>query len=236
MPAERKPVVEAVEPGRLDGIQLFSELSPEEIHAIEPQSKWFRYAEGEQIFDQEHTDREVFFVVSGSVRVLTFTPNKREVALANILRGDYFGELAALDGRGRSARAVTIEDSIIALIDGKDFTNLMYQHASIAVRVVKRFAHIIRTLDARVTDLSTLSENQRVLAELVRIAKPDIKRPGVWAISEMPNHKEIASWAGTSREVVAQTIGELARDGVVERRTMGLLIKDWGRLQLMARV
>ena len=227
---------EAVEPGRLNGVQLFSELSPEDVEDISSRCKWSFYAEDEQVFDQEHGGRDVYFVVSGSVRVFTFAANKREVALANILKGDYFGELAAIDGKSRSARVVATEDSVIASMEGKDFIGLMYKHASVAVRVVKRFALIIRTLDARVTDLSTLTENQRVLAELVRIAKPDIKKPGVWMITDMPNHKEIASWSGTSREVVAQTIGELARDGIVERRTMGLLIKDWTRLQLMARV
>ncbi len=229
-------MVKTVEPGRLEGVQLLSELSPEEIADVSAMCKWSLFAEEEQVFDQEHAGRDVFFVVSGAVRVLTFTPSKREVALADITKGDYFGELSAIDGKSRSARVIAVEETLIASIEGKDFIALMYKYPSIAVRVVKRFAHIIRTLDARVTDLSTLSENQRVLVELVRIAKPDTRRPGVWAITDMPNHKEIASWAGTSREVVAQTIGELARDGVVERRTMGLLIKDWGRLQLMARV
>jgi len=86
-----------------------------------------------------------------------------------------------------------------------------------------------------VTDLSTLSEVQRVYVELVRLAQPDGKRASGWVIPDMPNHKEIASWAGTSREAVAQAIGELARDGIVERKSMNLLIRDWNKLQLMAR-
>lgn len=223
-------------PEKLDNIKLFSELTREAITAIEDLCVWHRYEEGDQVFDQEHKGRDVFFVVAGSVRVLTYTPTRREVALANILAGDFFGELAAIDGKGRSARVVTVEASLIASLPGAAFMDLMYKHPSIGVKVVNRFAFIIRTLDARVTDLSTLTENQRVLAELVRIAHPDPKRQGTWVISDLPNHKEIASWAGTTREIVAQTIGELARDGIVERRTMGLMIKDWGRLRLMARV
>ncbi|MEO5373118.1 MAG: Crp/Fnr family transcriptional regulator [Alphaproteobacteria bacterium] len=223
-------------PQRLNGITLFSGLSPEAIAEIEALCVWHRFAEGEQVFDQEHKGRDVFFLAAGAVRVLTYTQTRREVALANVLAGDYFGELAAIDGKGRSARVIAVEDSLIASLPGQTFMDLMYKYPSIGVGLINRFAFIIRVLNARVTDLSTLTENQRVLAELVRIAKPDPKRPGIWLISSLPNHKEIASWAGTTRDVVAQTIGELARDGVVERRTMGLLIKDWGRLQLMARV
>lgn len=220
---------------RLDGIDLLAELAPEAVRDVEAQCVWHRIGEGEDVFDREHRGRDVFFIVAGSVRVMTYTTNRREVSLANILTGDYFGELSAIDGKVRSARVVAIEDSVIAALPGERFLDLMLRQPTVAVKVVQRLAFIIRVLDARVTDLSTLDDAQRVLVELVRIARPDPKRPGVWAISDLPNHREIASWAGTSREVVAQTIGELSRDGIVERRTMGLLIKDWGRLQLMAR-
>jgi len=40
---------------------------------------------------------------------------------------------------------------------------------------------------------------------------------------------------GTTRETVAQAIGELARDGIVRRRGTSLVIADWPRLQLLAR-
>ncbi|MFN3078046.1 MAG: Crp/Fnr family transcriptional regulator [Alphaproteobacteria bacterium] len=221
---------------RLDGVELFLELAPADIRNVEEMCSWLRFQAGDQVFDQEHKSREVFFVVSGSVRVLTYKQNRREVALANVVAGDYFGELAAIDGKGRSARVVAVEQCLIASLPGPTFMDLMHRHPTIAVRVVNRFAYIIRTLDARVADLSSLSESQRVMTELVRISRPDAKRPGGWIIASLPNHREIASWAGTSRDVVAQTIGELARDGVVERRTMGLIIKDWDRLKLMARV
>lgn len=219
----------------LADVGLFAGLTKKAVTEVEKLCFWRIVAEGEQVFDQTSTSDEVYFIVEGAVRVLTYTNTGREVALANVLAGDYFGELAAIDSRGRSARVVAVEDTVIAALHGPDFMTVMGKHSGIALTVVQRLAHIIRTLDSRVAELSQLSENQRVLAELVRIAEPDPSIPNGWLISKVPNHKELASWAGTSREVVAQTIGELARDGVVERRTMGLRIKDWARLQLLAR-
>jgi DNA-binding GntR family transcriptional regulator len=51
----------------------------------------------------------------------------------------------------------------------------------------------------------------------------------------MPHHREIAAWAGTSKESVASAIGELARDGIVKRQSMGLIISDMPRLQAITK-
>ena len=218
----------------LECIELFKGLSPDAIAEIEGKASWHRFGAGQQVFDKESDTLEVYFVVSGSVRILSYIRPDREVALANVAAGNYFGELAAIDGKERSARVVAIEDTLLASVEGPVFMDFMARHALVAIRVLERFARIIRALDNRVTDLSTLSESQRVMLELVRLAKPDPRRADGYHIAEMPNHKEIASWAGASRETVAQTIGELARMGVVERRSMSLIVRDWAKLKALA--
>jgi CRP-like cAMP-binding protein len=160
---------------------------------------------------------------------------EREVALADVLAGNYFGELAAIDRMKRSARVVATRDTVLASLDGETFLELMREQSEVALRVLERLTRIIRNLDQRVTQLSTQDETQRVLGELVRLAVPDPAKPDNWHIPDLPNHKEIAAWSGTSRETVAQAIGELARQGVVRRKSMGLAICDWQRLQLLAR-
>lgn len=222
-------------PGGLAGIELFAGLPEIAIAEIEAQCRWREFEAGELVFDKDNDTLDVYFVVRGSVRVLSPADGEREVALANVIEGNYFGELAAIDRKERSARVVAAEDTILAALDGPAFVDLMMKYPVVALRVMERFTRMIRTLDTRVTDLSTLTEVQRVYGELVRLAQLDPKRPGGRYIPDMPNHKEIAAWAGTSRESVAQAIGELAREGVVERRSMKIVIRDWPRLQLMAR-
>jgi len=220
--------------GGLAHFELFNGLPADAIREIERRCTWRRFASGEQVFDRASDTLEVFFVVEGSVRILTQSKD-REVALADVVAGNYFGELAAIDGRERSARVVAMREAVLASLEHVDFLEYIGRYPQIGLRVLERLARIIRNLDHRVTQLSTQNESQRIFGELVRIAEPDPSRPECWHIPDMPNHKEIASWAGTSREQVAQAIGELARDGIVRRKTMGLLISDWERLQLMAR-
>ena len=83
------------------------------------------------------------------------------------------------------------------------------------------------------TDLSLLSPDQRVYHELLRLAHPDEGVSQDWIINQLPSHREIASWANTSREAVAYVIGNLARRGIIERKHKTLYIHDYPALQAM---
>ncbi len=222
--------------GALSRVSLFADLAADVLRGIEGRCTWQRFASGEQVFDKESDTLDVYFVIEGAVRILNTAGDDREVALADVLAGNYFGELAAIDGMKRSARVVaTRDDTVLASLDGPSFLALMRDHPEIALRVLERLTRIVRNLDSRVSQLTTQSEQQRIWGELLRLAEPDPAKVESWHIPDLPNHKEIAAWAGTSREQVAQAIGELARDGIVRRKTMGLTICDLPRLQLMAR-
>ncbi len=219
----------------LANISLFADLDPDQIREIETVAKWHDVPAGETIFDQENDTLEVFCVASGTVRILTAVGD-RDVTLAEIPAGNVFGEIAAIDGLPRSAKAVATSDCALASIDGPTFIKLMTKYPTIAIKVIKRLSRVVRGLDKRVTTLSTLTEEQRVVIEILRVAEPDPKIPNSWYIPTMPVHSDIAGWSGTSRDVVAQTIGKLARDGVIKRRGMAMVICDWPQLQLLGKV
>ena len=222
-------------PRDLSQIPLFADLAPDEVREIVAVAKWHDVPAGETIFDQENDTLEVYCVVKGTVRILTIV-GEREVTLAEISGGNVFGALAAIDGKPRSAKAVANIDSVLASIEGPAFIKLMLKYPSIAVKIIQRLARVVRGLDKRVTTLSTLTEEQRVIIELLRISEPDPKIPNGWYIPTMPVHSDLAGWAGTSRDIVAQTIGKLAREGVVKRRGMALVICDWPQLQMVGKV
>ena len=91
----------------------------------------------------------------------------------------------------------------------------------------------IRSLDDRITSLSFTSAVQPVYGELLKIAKPDPMNPGRQIIDNMPRHKEIAIWAGTTPESVARAMGQLIEANVVKRRFKTLHILDPERLKAL---
>jgi CRP-like cAMP-binding protein len=222
-------------PLNLSGFRFFEGLPPETVARFTAAARWQRFTEGEMIFDQESDGLEVHFVVHGRIRLLTGMDGGEPMTLAEVPAGEVFGELAAIDQLPRSARAIAATDSILGSIDGPVFVSLLQGAPDVAVRMLKRMASIIRSMDVRLTNLAALSPMQRVIAELMRRAEPDLRVPGNWIIAYAPTHAEIASWTGLGREDVAQIIGVLARDALLRRRGGSLVLLDWAALQNMVK-
>ncbi|MCH7541145.1 MAG: Crp/Fnr family transcriptional regulator [Proteobacteria bacterium] len=133
----------------------------------------------------------------------------------------------------RSANAFAQTDTL-ASFDHKTFVDLLIKYPQLSWQINKRLVQIIRGLDVQMRDLTGLTPSQRVYMELLRLAGPEVKPDGTWGIRNMPNHKEIAAWAGTTPVTVARSIGRLARNGVVERHYKTLYINDYFRLRQLA--
>lgn len=233
----KRPVPEPFSPHlhSLRGFKLFNDLPDSVVEDFSRAANWRRYLPDEMVFDQSSDTLEVHFVSAGSIRLLACLDTGEAFTLAEVKGGDVFGELAAIDGLPRSARAVATADSLVASISGPDFVELMRHHPEVAVRMLRRLAYIIRSMDVRLANLSSMDPAQRVMVELIRIAEPDQRVPGSWIIPFAPSHGDIAGWAGVDKEVVARAIGELARDGIVRRRGGSILFLDWSKLQGLAK-
>ncbi|MCW8915941.1 MAG: Crp/Fnr family transcriptional regulator [Magnetovibrio sp.] len=218
---------------KLDGIELLTEAPPSVVRDLEQKCRWIKCLTNEVIVDRDDESTEVFFIVNGQVKVMDFLANDQEILLAELGSGSSFGEMSAIDSSRRSARVSALEHTVLAGLSSKDFRHLLMDCPGISIMLLKRFAGLIRTLNNRVTSLSTLSPHQRVYYELLRMSEPNAQGDGTWMIHYLPKHEEIASWSGTSREDVAMAIGHLAREGIVGRKHKSLIIKDHGRLQML---
>ena len=219
---------------RLDGIRLFRDFDDDWLRSLESRCRWRQCAADEKILDREHDDSDVFFVTRGSVLVVNYSQSGREIALARIAAGSYFGELAAIDGEPRSASVVALEPCVVGALAPEIFTALVTGDAKLSARLMRRLARIVRTSDDRIMDLSTLGAHQRVYLELLRIAEIDPDDSLALTIDPMPAQKEIAGQASTTRETVTRAISQLVADGIAERRHKSLHILDRLRFERLA--
>jgi CRP-like cAMP-binding protein len=226
-------VVSASEDGTLRRIPLFAELSDSELKVLEDACVWRRFHAHEQIIDREDDSRDVFFITRGEVRVVNYSMSGREVSFDEIEAGYFFGELAALDGAPRSASVVALMDTTVALMPPEVLQQLVVDHPQVGLQLMARMAHIIRTSTSRIMDLSTLGANNRVYAELLRMARQNLKGDETARISPIPIHGDIASRVSTTRETVARVLSDLSRQGLVVRQGNALVIKDVPRLTEM---
>ena len=111
-----------------------------------------------------------FFVDEGQVRVVNYSISGREITLDDIGPGGHFGELAAIDGQPRSASVMALTGCSVAIMQQEHFLELVNENPSVALKVMRGLASIIRNSTERIMDLSTLAANNRVQADLLRQA------------------------------------------------------------------
>ena len=218
----------------LRSIELLDGLDEAMLDALEKQCIWTKYSTNQMILDSGSNDsHDVYFVIEGAVRIVNFSPSGREIAFANIRKGNYFGELAALSDNPRSASVVAVTNCRLAAIRPQVFQRLVKDCPEIGIRVISRLADIVLRCDQRIMDLSTLCAVQRVHVELIRSAKPTKDGDG-WQIKPMPKHSDIASRASTSRETVVRALNQLSVGLLIERVGNALVILDYDRLTALA--
>lgn len=223
-------------PASLDRVALLSSLTPEQREAVAKQCRWRRFSQGEQILDHMDDSHDLCFVVEGRVRVVNHSLSGREISFDDVSAGAFFGELSAIDGRPRSATVEAEADTLVAFLPTARFQDVVNNHPKLAWVVMQRLADIVRRSTERIMDLSTLGANNRVHAELLRLARtttPAGTKSNTAEISPIPVHSDIASRVSTTRETVARVLSDLARDNLVERRANALVIHDLRRLRQM---
>jgi len=207
-------------------IELFEGLEEAERERLESRCTWRRYGSGEMVLERGSESREVLFIIAGSVDILNFSLTGREVAYARLTAGDCFGELAAIDSQPRSASVVAAEKTLVAVLPSAQFIELLRERAEVTFRLLQRLTGMVRMGDVRILELSTLAATQRVYAELLRMARPDVAVPDLWVIHPLPPLREIASRISTTRETVARALSQLYPTGLVRRKGKSLYIPD----------
>ena len=220
-------------PASLDHVTLLAPLAPADRATLARQCKWRRFEEGEQIVDRLGDTHDLCFVVEGRARVVNHSMSGREISFDDVEPGGFFGEMSAIDGQPRSATVIALASTLVAFLSPKRFEELVLGTPRIGLSVMKRLTVMVRSSTERIMDLSTLGANNRIHAELLRLAKPEAKGANSAVISPIPVHSDIASRVSTTRETVARVLSDLARDGVVERGETALLIRDLRALRRM---
>ena len=208
----------------LASIELLKGVSNDAARRIEQRCAWKFHSKGTIVLNQDDDSREVLFVRCGRVRVVQFTSTGREIGFAEITAGGHVGELAAIDGGPRSASVIAVTDTVTASLPAGDFLQLLRDAPELAINLLKAMARAIRGTNVRVHDLRSLTAAGRIVHELLRLAGRGRTSGNLGRIKlqPAPTQSEIAASAGTTRETVARTLGELEKRRLVARGSRSL--------------
>jgi len=217
----------------LKKVRLLQGLSQERLEILAGQCHWRRVDPGQVIVARNSPDRDVHFVVSGRVRVTSFSAGGRQVTFRDEDAGEMFGDLAAIDARPRSADVLALDSVLVASLTPEAFRELIAVEPLVRERVLQRLAGLVRLLSDRVIELSTLGVQNRIHAELLRIARQGGQQGNRIRIDPAPKHADIASQVSTYREQVTREFSALAKQGLLEKDGTGIVLTDVARLERM---
>jgi CRP/FNR family transcriptional regulator, cyclic AMP receptor protein len=207
-------------------IGILRSLDAKEIAALDRCCLWRHVQAKAWLLEQGEMGTDIYFLTSGAVRVLITPSPDREVILADINAGGYFGEMAAIDGQSRSAGILAITDATIACMSASVFREVFQKHPDVSEQLLKHLVARIRTLDQRVNEFSSMDVKHRIYAELLRRSRPDPANHRQAVVSPPPVHADIAARVSTRREMVARELKALERDGFLTKRRGAFVITD----------
>jgi len=213
-------------------LQFFTALPGDTLMAISRRCRVRRFSAGQHVLNHQEASTDVFFVLEGRVRVLLYSPSGRDVSFRDLLPGEVFGELAAIDAGPRSATVVAREPTRLAVVSQADFLELIRTYPDVAHALLRHLVGLIRRYSQRVYELSTLGVEQRVRLEILRTACDLMDDGGKAILRPAPTLAEIASRVSTTSEAVSREIARLAREGFIAREGKDLVVYDVGRLSM----
>jgi CRP/FNR family transcriptional regulator, cyclic AMP receptor protein len=215
----------------LDGIEIFAGLTAEARRALSARCAWRDVKPRQEIVRHQDDSRTVFFLTAGRARATIYSENGKQVTFRDINSGGIFGELAAIDGRPRSASVEATSRCTVAAMSAELFWDVLRSEPATMAGVLKLLSRQVRELSDKLVDLSTKDVRRRILAELLRIAEPSETEFGNAVLFPAPTNADIAARVATARETVNRELKWLMGVGIVEKHGSTLVIPDFERLR-----
>jgi CRP/FNR family cyclic AMP-dependent transcriptional regulator len=211
-------------------IPLLAELNEEEMLRARADLRIRQYNKRDVVLQKGAAGDSLLFLLTGQLQVIDVTEDGRAIGLRMLAPGDFFGEIAVINGSMRSASVVALTPVLVALLPRATALHLFSHSPSVA-------NHMLRFLAAKVQRdsefralLSIHNTAKRIYTflELLKERKPDEEME---VVENLPTHQDIANMINTSRETVTRTLLGLVQQGIVKKGTHRLIILDPEALQ-----
>lgn len=218
---------------------LFSELSEPDQKNILDRCKRRSVGPRTVIVSQGASGRDMFIVVSGSLRVSVLSDEGKEVSFVVLRKDDYFGELSMIDGRRRSATVTSIENSELLVLGHSEYQQLLQQHPQTATRLLTR---MLSTLANRLRATDELYQDSVFLDVAARLAKfllntsieDSVSGHGQRLMDIQLSQYELGTLVNASRESVNKQLRDWESQGIVEVHKGKITLLNTALLQLKA--
>lgn len=211
-------------------IPLLAELSAEDMQRVKQELRIRQYHKRDIVLQKGGHGDGLMFLLSGQAQVIDVTEDGRAIGLRMLNPGDFFGEIALINNSTRTASVVAMSEVLVGFLPAPAAMHLFSHAPSVANQMLKHLAQKIQRDSEFRALLSINNTSKRVYAYLMLVQKakpPEQAEPGAQAVVEnLPTHQDIANMVNTSRETVTRALLALVQQGIVQKESHRLIIRD----------
>lgn len=201
----------------LKSIPLFACFSDEEIIELEKTIIEKDYAKNELILLEEDTSHYMYIVYSGKVKVVQIGVEGKERILAIHKRGDFFGEMAILDGKTTPATVIAMEPVTAGLMSKENFERTLLKNEKAQLEIISLLCSRLREAWLMLKVMSFADAEHRIRAVLGHLSSIyGVKDQRGTIVALRLTHKDIADYASVSRETATRFIDKFCKEGEIE--------------------
>ncbi len=164
----------------------------------------------------------LYIVISGRLKVIMSDKEGKEVILAILNQGDFFGEMGLIDQAPRSATVVAIDSCELLTMTRADFTKCLQKNFDLTMNVILGLVKRLREADRKIGSLALMDVCGRVARLLMEMAETV---DGQKVVTKLPK-QQIAKMVGATREMVTRVMKEMETGGHIEVRAHQILLRD----------
>ncbi|MEX1051163.1 MAG: Crp/Fnr family transcriptional regulator, partial [Gemmatimonadales bacterium] len=137
-------------------VPLFTHLGTDELTRVATAARDRSYPRNSVILFADDPGDALYVVVTGQVKVVLIGEDGREVILAILGQGDFFGEMSLIDDQPRSAHVIAMEDANLLVLRREDFQSALQGYPNIALGLLQAMSRRLRRADDKIGGLVLL--------------------------------------------------------------------------------
>jgi CRP/FNR family cyclic AMP-dependent transcriptional regulator len=203
-------------------VSLFAHLDEKTLGRLEGIAVKRVYPKNTILISKGDVSDHLFVVIRGKLKVMLPDESGKEIVLSLLGEGDYFGEIALIDGEPRTATIVSTEASEVLTIARADFQRILRSSPELMFDLLTVLARKVRIATEKLESLAFDDVYGRLVKLLMQLAKP---QDGRWIVQERLTHQAIADMIGSSREMVSRILKALETGGYISTDKKRIIIE-----------
>lgn len=203
-------------PTCIGSLWIFENLDPEDVAAIAHKALRKKMTKGQTIFMQGDSADEVFLVKGGRIKLTKVLEDGNELLLDIRKAGDFVGENMFSEEGQYPVSAVCLEDTLICGFTRSQFEELVLQHPTIGLQVIKTLSERIAWLTNRVGSLAVSNIEDRLYRVLRNVAKEHGEQSAQGVVIQFPlTHEDLSFLTGAHRVTITRAMKALKKAGKI---------------------